>query len=152
MPPVDAGLVYTVESGTPFAATLGAKVTEISADRVSMEVDAPAALHNHLGGPHAAALYGFGELAAVGVTLARFSDVIVSEGVLPVVKSAEIRYLHVARGRLTATAEFLGDEAKTRALVAERGRASFPVDVVVRDASGTETTHVRVEMALSRVT
>jgi acyl-coenzyme A thioesterase PaaI-like protein len=151
MPPVDAGLVYSVEQGTPFAATLGAQLTEISAERVSLEVEAPAILNNHLGGPHAAAIYGLAELAAVGVTLARFGDLVLKNGVLPVVKGAEIRYVRVARGRLTATAEFAGDDDAVRASVAERGRASFPCDVVVRDATGTETTRARVEMALRTV-
>jgi acyl-coenzyme A thioesterase PaaI-like protein len=148
VPPVDAGLVYSVETGTPFAATLGAQLTEISAERVSLEVEAPQSLHNHLGGPHAAALYGLAEIAAVGVTLARFGDLVIKNNVVPVVKAAEIRYVRVARGRLTATAEFAGDEEETRASVAERGRASFPCDVVVRDAGGEETTRARVEMAL----
>jgi acyl-coenzyme A thioesterase PaaI-like protein len=146
--PVDAGLVHSVEAGTPFAATLGAELTEISAEQVSLEVEAPQSLHNHLGGPHAAALYGLAEIAAVGVTLARFGDLVIKVNVVPVVKSAEIKYLRVAKGRLTATATFAGDEDAARASVAERGKASFPCDVVVRDASGTETTHARVEMAL----
>ena len=146
--PVDAGLVHSVEAGTPFAATLGAQLTEISAERVTLEVEAPQILNNHLGGPHAAALYGLAELAAVGVTLARFGDLVIKDNVVPVVKGAEIQYVRLAKGRLTATAEFAGDEEAARASVAERGKASFPCDVVVRDASGTETTRARVVMAL----
>jgi acyl-coenzyme A thioesterase PaaI-like protein len=146
--PVDAGLVHSVEAGTPFAATLGAQLTEISADRVSLEVEAPQILNNHLGGPHAAALYGLAELAAVGVTLARFGDLVIKDSVVPVVKSAEITYVRLAKGRLTATAEFAGDEDDARASVAARGKASFPCDVVVRDAGGAETTRARVVMAL----
>jgi acyl-coenzyme A thioesterase PaaI-like protein len=146
--PVDAGLVHSVEAGTPFAATLGAQLTEISAEQVSLEVEAPQSLHNHLGGPHAAALYGLAELAAVGIALARFGDLVIKVNVVPVVKSAEIKYLRVARGRLTATATFGGDEDAVRAAIAERGRASFPCDVVVRDATGADTTTARVELAL----
>jgi acyl-coenzyme A thioesterase PaaI-like protein len=146
--PVDAGLVHSVEAGTPFAATLGAQLTEISAERVSLEVEAPQILNNHLGGPHAAALYGLAELAAVGVTLARFGDLVIKSNVVPVVKSAEIEYLRLAKGRLTATAEFSGDEEEARSSVAARGKASVACVVVVRDSSGAETTRARVVMAL----
>jgi acyl-coenzyme A thioesterase PaaI-like protein len=149
-PPLDLGVVHSVEEGTPFHATLGAKVVAIDHTSATLSLDCPEGLRNHLGGPHAAALFGLAEASAAAVLLSLFDD-LVAKGVLPVVRSAEIRYQRIAVGTVTALATFGGDERKVRDEVATTGRSSFPVDVVVTDAHGTQTTVMRAEMVLKQV-
>ncbi len=133
--------------GAPgFVGLLGPRV--LSTDPAVLRLDAGPELHNHLGGPHAAALFGLGETAAFVVLLHVFGD-LVEAGAVPLVKGAEVGYSSIATGPLLAAATLLGDEAGVRASVAERGRASFPVEVRVRrEADDVETTVATYVMAL----
>ena len=147
---LDPDLVRLVEAGTPFAATLGAVVVELAEGRAVLALDAPASLHNHVGGPHAATLFGLAETAAAAVLLTLFADLI-EGGCLPLIKAAEIAYTAIATGPVTAEAAFAGDAQGVRASVAERGVAVFPVEVVLRTADGRATATVTAEMALKRL-
>jgi acyl-coenzyme A thioesterase PaaI-like protein len=147
---LDLGVVQAVEQGSPFHATLGAKVVAIDHRSATLTLDCPEGLRNHLGGPHAGALFGLAEISAAAVLLSVFDD-LVAKGVLPVIKSAEIRYKAIAIGVVTALATFSGDEAQVRDEVAEQGKSTFPVDVVVTDSHGTVTTVMRAEMVLKQI-
>lgn len=146
---LDPEMVRLVEAGTPFAQLLGAKLVELGPRHAVLALDAPEALRNHVGGPHAATLFGLAETAAAGVLVTLFQD-LVEDGCVPLIKGAEVSYRAIATGPVTATATFVGDEAGVRASVAERGVAVFPVDVALSTADGTETASVRAEMALKR--
>ena len=145
----DADLTALVEGGSPFARTLGARLVSLGDGEAVLSVEVPEALHNHVGGPHAASLFGFAETAAAGVVVSVFED-LVRGGAVPLIKSAEIAYSAIALGPVTATATFAGDEDGVRASLAERGLAVFPVDVTVSVADGTETARMRAQMALKR--
>ena len=139
-----------VVKGSAFARTLGPTVVRLGDGEAVLELDAPESLHNHVGGPHAATLFGFAETAAAGVILAVFQD-LVEAGAVPLIKSAEISYTAIATGPVTATARFAGDAAGVRASMAERGVAVFPVDIAVTIADGTETCRMRAQMALKHL-
>ncbi|MDP9182775.1 MAG: DUF4442 domain-containing protein [Actinomycetota bacterium] len=147
MCPLDLGVVHAAEQGSPFHATLGAKVVAIDSTSATLTLDCPEGLRNHLGGPHAGALFGLAETSAAAVLLSVFDD-LVTKGVLPVIKSAEIRYQRIAIGVVTAMATFSGDEHQVRDEVAATGKSTFPVDVVITDSHGTQTTVMRAEMVL----
>ena len=138
-----------VEKGSAFARTLGPTLVSIGDGQAVLELDAPESLHNHVGGPHAATLFGFAETAAAGVVVSVFQD-LVQGGAVPLIKSAEIAYTAIAQGPVTATARFAGDEAGVRGSMAERGVAVFPVDITVATADGVETARMRAQMALKR--
>ncbi|MCW2542857.1 MAG: hypothetical protein JWM40_409 [Frankiales bacterium] len=142
-------LVELIEHGSPFATTLGATHVSSSPGEVVVSAATPALLNNHVGGPHAATLFGVGETAAAGVVVSVFED-LVRDGVVPLIKSAEIVYTAIALGPVTATATLAGDEAGVRASVAERGVAVFPVDISIATADGTETARMHAQMALKR--
>jgi acyl-coenzyme A thioesterase PaaI-like protein len=150
MCPLDLGVVHSAEQGTPFQVTLGAQVEAIDRSSATFTLDCPKGLRNHLDGPHAAALFGLAEVTAAAIVVTRFEDLIM-RGYLPVIKSAEISYLAIAVGRLTAVATFAGDEQAVRTRAATGRTAVFPVDVVVTDAAGTKTTTMRAEMALKKL-
>lgn len=138
-----------VEGGSAFARTLGPRVVSLGDGEAVLTVEAPESLHNHVGGPHAATLFGFAETAAAGVVLSVFQDLIAG-GAVPLIKSAEIAYSAIATGPVTATARFVGDEAGVRTSMAERGVAVFPVEITVATADGTDTARMHAQMALKR--
>ena len=149
MTSIPADLTPLMEGGTAFARTLGAQVRSASPEQVVMSVDAPAELHNHVGGPHAATLFGLAETAAAAVILTVFEDLF-RAGAVPLIKSAEISYLAIATGEVTATARFTGDADGVRASMAERGLAVFPIEVSLATADGTECARFAAQMALKR--
>lgn len=133
--------------GSPgFVATLGPRV--LSVDPARLRLDAGPELHNHLGGPHAAAIFGLGETAAFVVLLRVFGD-LVGQGAVPLVKSSSIGYAAVATGPLLAEGTLTGDEAAARTALAAKGRATFDVEVrFSREADGVETAVATYVMAL----
>jgi len=139
-----------IHGSTGFVGTLGPRV--LSVDPARLRLDAGPALHNHLGGPHAAAIFGLGETTAFVVLLRVFGD-LVEQGAVPLVKSSTIAYTAVATGPLLADGTLTGDEASARAALADRGRATFEVEVrFSRESaapdSGTETAVATYVMAL----
>lgn len=145
----DADLTEVIETGSAFARTLGPALVSLGGGEVVLRVEAPETLHNHVGGPHAATLFGFAETAAAGVVVSVFEDLF-RAGAVPLIKSAEIVYTAIATGPVTATARFAGDESGVRASMAERGVAVFPVEITVATADGTETARMHAQMALKR--
>jgi acyl-coenzyme A thioesterase PaaI-like protein len=145
----EAGIRALIESGSPFARTLAPHVISIGGGEVDIEATVPPTLNNHMGGPHAAALFGLAETAAAGIVVSVFED-LVGIGAIPMVKSAEIVYTQVAYGHVSAHATFTGDEAGVRSSYAQRGVAVFPVEVTIANADGAETARMRAQMALKR--
>jgi acyl-coenzyme A thioesterase PaaI-like protein len=146
----DPDLVRLVVAGTPFAETLGPEVVDLAPEQAVLRLDAPVALHNHVGGPHAAALFGLAETAAAATVLLRFTDLL-EQGCVPLIKGAQIDYRAIATGPVTATARFVGDEAGVRASVAARGVAVFPVEITLTTEDGTTAATMRADMALKRL-
>jgi acyl-coenzyme A thioesterase PaaI-like protein len=129
-----------------FVATLGPTVRSV--DPAQLRLDAGPELHNHLGGPHAAAIFGLGETTAFVVLLRVFGD-LVEQGAVPLVKSSQIGYSAVATGPLLADGVLTGDEASARQALADRGRATFDVEVRFRrETDGVETAVATYVMAL----
>ena len=133
---------------TGFIHLLSPEVQRTSREGVQLRLDAGPELFNHLGGPHAAAIFGLGETAAFGLLLEVFADVVEAGGV-PLVKRAAISYTAVATGALLASAVLLDSERSARESLAQRGRASFAMEVVFRrEADSIETARCRYVMAL----
>ena len=148
MTTTSADIKARIEGAPGFAATLGLEVLSSSRDGAVSRLDAGAHLHNHVGGPHAAAIFGMGELTAFAVLLEVFGD-LVEAGAVPLVKEAQVGYTAIATGPLLATATLQGDEAGARGSLAARGRATFPVEVVFRrEADDVETGRCTYRMAL----
>ena len=137
-----------IHGSSGFVGTLRPRV--LSEDPARLRLDAGPELHNHLGGPHAAAIFGLGETAAFVVLLRVFGD-LVDAGAVPLVKSSQIAYSAVATGPLLAEALLTGDETSARGALADKGRASFDVEVrFSREQDGVETAVATYVMALRR--
>ena len=130
-----------------FVGMLGPRA--LSTEPALLRLDAGPELHNHVGGPHAAAIFGLGETTAFVVLLQVFGD-LVEAGAVPLVKDAQIGYSAVATGPLLASGQLAaGEEDGVRATLADRGRATFPVEVRFRrESDDAETASAAYRMAL----
>lgn len=146
---IDVAAVFAANEG--FVRTLGPTVVSADAGSAVLRLDAGPALHNHLGGPHAAALFGLGELTAFALLLKVFGDLAEGGGV-PFIKSSTIEFRALVTGPVLATAVLVDSEQAVRERYAERGSASFDCEVVFRlEDSGEQTTLMRPRMTLKRV-
>jgi acyl-coenzyme A thioesterase PaaI-like protein len=141
-----------LNSAGGFVGTLGARVQSSDRTGSHLRLDAGPELHNHIGGPHAAAIFGLGETAAFALLLEVFGDLVEAGTALPLIKSGRIDYSAIATGPLLADARLVDDEAAARASLAERGVASFDIEIVFRrEADDVQTAVMTARMALKAV-
>ena len=105
-----------------------------SGEAATLELAESGHLLNHLNTIHASAQFALGEAASGECLLREFADVLEENTVVAVVRRAEVKYRHPAKGRLRARAS-IGHEARTQAVeaLAKKGRAIIPVNVDVLD-------------------
>jgi len=135
-----------LSAAVPFVRTLGLEYLELSADRALLRMPDRPDLHNHVGGPHAGAIFALGESASGAVVIGTFADQL--GRATPLAATADIRYIAVAKGDVTAEARL---DAKRDDVVAEldEGKtAKFTVLITIRDSAGTETAEMTVRWAL----
>lgn len=141
---IDIPALLTSRPG--FVRTLAPEV--LSTDPARLRLDAPPALHNHLGGPHAAVIFGLGETTAFVVLLQTFGD-LVEGGAVPLVKDSTIAYSAVVVGPLLSAGVLQGNPDGVRQALADKGRATFPVEVrFTRETDGRESAVATYTMAL----
>ena len=80
----------SLPSMVPMVGTLDLAFIELTADSAIMKLPDQPAFRNHLGGPHAGAMFTLGESASGSLVLANFADRL--ESVIPLAVSAEIPY------------------------------------------------------------
>ena len=119
---------------------------ELSADRAVLRLPDRADVHNHVGGPHAGAMFTLGESATGAVVIGTFSDLL--DRFVPLAAGAQIRYRALAMGPVTAEAKLASSAEEVRAALAADGKARFEVDVIIRDEAGTTTGEMSVTWAL----
>lgn len=104
----------------PFSANLDVLITKVTLDgEISAEASMPdrPEQRNHVGGPHAGAMWTLGETASGGVVMAAFGDYLDRVVALPV--TATIHFKKIARGEPTARAELVGGVATRDRMIAE---------------------------------
>ena len=139
---VGQAMVQTV----PWVRSMGLEFGEVTPKRAVVRLPDDPDVHNHVGGPHAAMIFGLGETASGAITMAAFGALL--ERATPLVVNSEVRYLRLARGPLTATAVLGRPAADVLAELDAGTRPEFTVSVVVTDADGRETTHMSVVWTL----
>ncbi|GAA1362074.1 DUF4442 domain-containing protein [Catellatospora chokoriensis] len=143
---VAEGLLGTV----PFARTLGIRFTEITVDAdgvraVATLPDDPA-VHNHVGGPHAGAMFSLGETASGAIVLAAFGDQL--HRATPLAVRAGIAYQKLAMGVVSATATLSRPPADVVAELDAGQRPEFEVNVVIANAEGITTGELAITWTL----
>ncbi|GAA3016298.1 DUF4442 domain-containing protein [Streptomyces fulvorobeus] len=135
-------LVATV----PMARTLNLEFLEATPDRAVVRLPDQADYHNHVGGPHAGAMFTLAESASGAIVIAAFGDQL--SRAVPLAVSAEIGYRKLAMGEVTATAT-LGRPATDVVAELDAGsRPEFPVTVEIRRADGAVTGEMTVVWTL----
>jgi hypothetical protein len=106
-------------------------------------------LRNHVGGPHAAMMFGLGETASGAVVMAAFAPYLGKA--TPLVARADIAYKKLALGPLRAEA-VLGRPADEVIAELESGtRPEFPVTITITNAEGVTTGEMTVVWTLKPV-
>ncbi|MFI7590368.1 DUF4442 domain-containing protein [Micromonospora sp. NPDC049359] len=140
---VAAGILQSV----PFARTLGIEFVEVAPEadggvRAVVRLPDTPATHNHVGGPHAGAMFTLGETASGAVVLAAFGQLL--DRAVPLAVRAEIAYRKLALGSVLATAR-LGRPASEVVAELEVGqRPEFDIEVEIATEDGTPTSTMTV--------
>ncbi|MFE0626018.1 DUF4442 domain-containing protein [Streptomyces sp. NPDC058864] len=130
----------------PMAATLSIEFLETTAERAVVRLPDQPAYHNHVGGPHAGAMFTLAETASGAVVLAAFADRL--SRAVPLAVRAEIGYKKLAMGPVTATAR-LGRPAADVIADLDRGeRPEFPVTVALQREDGAVTGEMTIVWTL----
>ncbi|WP_075017401.1 DUF4442 domain-containing protein [Actinacidiphila rubida] len=142
MPSVGEMMAATV----PMARTLNLQYTETTAERAVVVLPDQPEYRNHVGGPHAGAMFTLAESASGAVVLAAFGDQLGRAVPLPV--RCELAWTKLAKGPVTATAELARPVAEVLAELDAGQRPEFPVEVSVRREDGAETSHMTIVWTL----
>ncbi|MFE2765882.1 DUF4442 domain-containing protein [Streptomyces albidoflavus] len=126
----------------PMVRTLDLTFGEVTAERAVAHLPDQAAYHNHVGGPHAGAMFTLAESASGAIVLAAFGDQLTRA--VPLAASADIRYRKLALGPVTATA-VLGRPAPE---LDAGTRPEFPVHVEITREDGAVTGEMTVVWTL----
>ena len=131
----------------PFVRLLGIRIDSIGPGTAEVSMPDDGKLHNHLGTPHAGALFTLAETASGAAMAGGFADLIMD--MRPVAKESRIQYQKVAKGATRASGKVPGDLAAIRAQLKDEGKAAFPVNVDIFDEHGTLAAQVQVDWYLS---
>ncbi|ANY06710.1 DUF4442 domain-containing protein [Pseudonocardia sp. HH130630-07] len=121
----------------PWVGTAGITFGTITTERVEAFLPDRSDQHNHVGGPHAAVMFGLGETASGAVGLAAFAAA--GDRAVPLVVRSEIRYLKLAKGDLRAEAVLTRPAGEVLAELDAGTRPEFGVDITITDANGVQT-------------
>ncbi|MCX5158661.1 DUF4442 domain-containing protein [Streptomyces sp. NBC_00264] len=135
-------LVVTV----PMARTLNLEFLETTAERAVVRLPDQAEYHNHIGGPHAGAMFTLAESASGAIVIAAFGDQM--SRAVPLAVKAEIGYKKLAKGVVTATATLGRPVAEVVAELDEGKRPEFPVAIEIQRADGAVTGEMTVVWTL----
>lgn len=126
-----------MKQAVPYVKTTGIEFEEVSADRIVASLPDTPTLHNHIGGPHAAMMFGLGESASGAVVMAAFAAHLGKA--TPLAVRAEIAYKKIAMGVVRAEAVLSRSADEILAELESGTRPEFPVTVTLTDAAGVTT-------------
>ncbi|NDC57312.1 MAG: DUF4442 domain-containing protein [Alphaproteobacteria bacterium] len=132
-----------LSSNVPFANHTGVTLLDVNDGRAVAALEQSHETSNHIGTQHAGALFTLAEAASGAAMAGAFADRLLS--IRPVAAAAQIRYLRIANGRVTAHARIDGDPEALRAALDATRRVQFPVHVSLRDDADKEVADMTVE-------
>lgn len=130
----------------PMARTLNLEFTETTPERAVVRLPDQADYHNHVGGPHAGAMFTLAESASGAIVLAAFGDQL--SRAVPLAVRAEIGYKKLAMGPVTATALLGRPAAEVVAELDAGERPEFPVEVAITREDGAVTGEMTITWTL----
>ncbi len=121
----------------PMVATLSLEFLELDANTAVLRLPDQKEYHNHIGGPHAGAMFTLGESASGALVLGNFAEHL--SVVTPLAVEANIAYKKVAMGPVVATAVMSRPADQILAELHGGARPEFQVDITIADAQGNVT-------------
>ncbi|MBI1376158.1 MAG: DUF4442 domain-containing protein [Frankiales bacterium] len=131
-----ADVAAGLRAAVPLVSTLGLEFLSLEGDTAVLRLPDQEPFRNHIGGPHAGAMFTVGESASGALVIAHFGPLLAE--VTPLAVEATIRYLKVAMGPVTATATLRGSVAEAMAALDRGERPEFSVDVELSTGEGDE--------------
>ncbi|MFD0542994.1 DUF4442 domain-containing protein [Streptomyces mexicanus] len=142
----NASMGDMLAAAVPMVRTLNLEFIEVSPERAVLRLPDQPEYHNHVGGPHAGAMFTLAESASGAIVLTAFGDQL--SRAVPLAVRAEIHYRKLAMGPVTATAT-LGRPAADVVAELEAGtRPEFPVGIALRREDGDVTGEMTVVWTL----
>ncbi|GGY52175.1 YiiD C-terminal domain-containing protein [Parvularcula lutaonensis] len=133
----------------PFARYTGVVIDEITAEKATCHLDQRPEVENHIQSMHAGALFVLGEQASGAAFAGAFLERMMT--VRPVAAKADIQYLKIAKGTITATARIRENASGLIGQLDEVGKVQFAVDVSLSDAEGTEVATMTVDWHVKKL-
>ncbi|MFB9883484.1 DUF4442 domain-containing protein [Planobispora siamensis] len=130
----------------PFARTLDISFEKVEPGTAVCRMPDRADLHNHVGGPHAGALFTLAESASGAAMLATFGDQL--SRATPLAANAAIRYVKLAMGEVVAEARLQASREEVVAKLDAGERPEFDVAVDIKTADGTLVSQMTVAWTL----
>ncbi|MGI5466576.1 DUF4442 domain-containing protein [Streptomyces sp. CA-132043] len=124
-------------ASVPMARTLNLEYAETTAERAVVRLPDQPDFHNHVGGPHAGAMFTLAESASGAIVMAAFGSQLTRA--VPLAVRAEIGYKKLAMGPVTATAELGRPVDEVIAELDEGKRPEFPVNIAITREDGAVT-------------
>jgi len=137
-----------LEQAIPYNRYLGLEVGEVGDGRGVVRLPADERLHNHVGSQHAGALFSAGEAASGAAFVGAFAERMGE--ITPLARTAEISYLKLARGAITATGTLGEGKDALLARLESDGKVEFPVEVELSDAEGNTVASMTVNWHVRR--
>lgn len=141
---VAAGLSQAV----PYNVHLGLQTVTVAPGHGVVKLPASPSLQNHVGSQHAGALFSAGEAASGAAFVGAFLEIMGE--ITPLAESAEVAYLKLARGEITATGRLSEDRDALLARLEDDGRVRFAVEVELTDGDGTVVAEMTVNWYVKR--
>lgn len=126
-----------MHSVVPLVGTMALEYPEVSPDRAVVVFRDDPAYRNHVGGPHAAAMFAAAESATGAAAIAAFGDLMDRAVLLPTTVTMD--YVAIARGDITATARIDADIEAARAQFEAGSRPEFDISCDITDGEGQVT-------------
>ncbi|MFG3498980.1 DUF4442 domain-containing protein [Streptomyces sp. NPDC047928] len=142
LPNIGEMLLATV----PMAKTLNLEVVEATAERAVLRLPDQKDFHNHVGGPHAGAMFTLAESASGAIVIGAFGDQ--TGRAVPLAVKAEIGYKKLAMGVVTATATLGRPKADVVAELDAGRRPEFPVNIEITREDGAVTGEMTIVWTL----
>ena len=124
-------------ASVPMTATLNLEFLETTAERAVVRLPDQGAYHNHVGGPHAGAMFTLAESASGAIVMTAFMDQL--SRAVPLAVRAEIGYKKLAMGPVTATAQLGRPVADVVKELDAGERPEFPVNIDITREDGAVT-------------
>jgi len=141
-----ASLTGMLQATAPFIRTLGLEVVQLDDEHAVLRLPDADPVRNHLGGPHAGAIFSLGESAAAALMVQRFGRWL--DRTVPLAVSGEIRWTALARSDVTAYARLLRPAEEVEAELAQGLRPEWATEVVFQSADGAECARMTVVLTL----